>query len=426
MGTGVIDRLAGTAKWLIGDRHVVLTMGTNLFVMACAIGPAILAARALGPSGRGELAAALVWSSLLGAVAQLGLPQALTFFAATRRLASSELILGAVSMGLVQGAVVGVATVAALPLIVRVRPEIVPSLRVVVFLVPLVLIATYSSAILQGASRFSAWNASRVLAALAYPAALVVALVSGTRNVPGILAFAVVFTAVTTGLVLALFVWVSGRPGPARPGAIRDLLAYGLRAYWGNLAWLANTRLDQFVISLLLPFASLGHYAVAASVSGALQPVSAAFASVTFAKVPGVPPGERRGFIRGRAIRATAVAATIAVVTIFIAPWLIPGVFGAPFAASVLPARILLAGAILLGLNYVLSDSLRALNRPATVAVIETAGLVVTAALLTILVPRYGITGAAVACSLAYAVISALLVSRVRAETAPSSRGVES
>ncbi len=414
----LVERLAGAVRWLAGDRHVVLTMGTNLFVMACAIGPAILAARALGPAGRGELAAALVWSSLLGVIAQLGLPQALTFFSATRRIAAEELISDAVVASVVQGLVVGAATMALLPWLTRDRPELVASLRVVVFLVPLVLVTTYAAAILQGAGRFVAWNAARLLSALAYPTALGLAIWSGTTSVPRILVYVVVASAASAIVVLLMFAKVAGRPLAVRTTAIRDLLAYGLRAYWGNLAWMANTRLDQFVLSLTLPLASLGHYAVAASVSGSLQPVSSAFASVTFAKVPGVAPAERRAFIRGRALRATAVAGSIAAVTTMAAPWLIPFVFGQAFTASVIPARILLAGAVLLGLNYVLSDSLRALNKPATVAATETAGLVMTAALLALFVPRWGIVGAAVACLGAYSAIAAILMVHVRRATA--------
>src|SRR5437868_7402069 len=58
------------------------TAGTNVSIAVLSSVAGILAARLLGPEGRGELAAAIVWAGMIGVFASTGLPQALTYFAA--------------------------------------------------------------------------------------------------------------------------------------------------------------------------------------------------------------------------------------------------------------------------------------------------------------------------------------------------------
>ena len=57
---------------------VAQTVGTNAAVMGITAAGSILAARLLGPSGRGQLAAVVAWSALAVAFGDLGISQALS------------------------------------------------------------------------------------------------------------------------------------------------------------------------------------------------------------------------------------------------------------------------------------------------------------------------------------------------------------
>src|SRR5437870_3219712 len=85
-----------------------------------------------------------------------------------------------------------------------------------------------------------------------------------------------------------------------------------------------------------------------------------------------------------------------------IVPWLIPFAFGRDFGGAVLACRILLPGAVALGLSQVLYDGARALGHPALPAHAEGCSLIVTLGCLYLLVPRFGFVGAALASTLAY------------------------
>ena len=65
--------------------RVVMTAGTNLVLASLGLVTGILAARLLGPVGRGELAAIQTWPSVMATIAMLGLPEAVVYFSAKER-----------------------------------------------------------------------------------------------------------------------------------------------------------------------------------------------------------------------------------------------------------------------------------------------------------------------------------------------------
>ena len=60
----------------------VSTTGTNIAIGVCGAIAALLAARVLGPQGRGELAAIQVWPTFLQVIAAAGMSEAISYFCA--------------------------------------------------------------------------------------------------------------------------------------------------------------------------------------------------------------------------------------------------------------------------------------------------------------------------------------------------------
>jgi O-antigen/teichoic acid export membrane protein len=75
---------------------------------------------------------------------------------------------------------------------------------------------------------------------------------------------------------------------------------------------------------------------------------------------------------------------------------------------------ILAPGGVFLAVNAVLGDLLRGRNRPLTVAWAQGAGAVVTVAGLALLLPPFGVYGAAAASTTAYTVTCAWMVWALR------------
>jgi O-antigen/teichoic acid export membrane protein len=215
---------------------------------------------------------------------------------------------------------------------------------------------------------------------------------------------ATVITVTVASRTLPLAEWTISKP------VARQLYAYGSRSYVGNLFWLANGRLDQALLTFLAPMGDLGVYAVAVSYSGILFGLSGAIATVLFPRVAGsLNLAAGRQEIRRALWLLAATTLPLSILMGMVARWAIPAAFGSAFKESVGPADILLAGGVILGLNYILSNGLRASGRPGAPAVGEVAGLLATVVGLPYAMPRWGITGAAWVSVASYALTAVCL-----------------
>lgn len=372
----------------------------------------VLSARLLGPSGRGELAAAVVWIGLLLALADFGIPQSLTYHVARQPEAAPRIVGTALALAVVLGlALTAVGRAALLPLLER-RGAATEALGWYLLCLPFSLCSTYCSTAFQGLGQFRIYNLIRLAQTGSYVAAL--ALVAGLGmheakyvvwSMTAIQAAAAVAGLVMMRTLLPLHAWRADR------STLRMLLTYGIKSYPGNLAWLANGKLDQMFISLYMPAEALGVYAVSVSYGSILFGLSGSFASVAFHRVAAAAePVAARRTLRQLVSWNFALTVPLGAAMIAAAPVLIPLAFGTSFVQAVRTATILVVSGALLGFNYVLSSGLRGLGRPLAPSRSEAIGLILNVAAMLYLVPRYGIVGAACAACCGYLTTFSMLL----------------
>lgn len=389
----------------------VITAGANFVIAVLTAGGGIIAARLLGPDGRGVLAAAVVWTAILSVVVSLGLPQALTYYAAQESAAVGSIFHTA--LGILAGqsvlAVAGGWLIVTLVLSSK-QPEAVDSVRLYLLTLPASTLLTYLSTLSQGLRRFRLFNGLRITASSTYVVGLTLAALAQWREAHQVIPLLVVLQWLVAGLGLIVFAKRVRPMGRFEVGRARQLLKYSLKSYWGSLSWMANARLDQFIMSALVSLAELGEYAVAVSYATVLFPLSGAFAMVLFPRVAASEHSQAIPKIK-RALRLNLVVSIGGAITLALAgPALLPWLFGAEYQPAVYPALILLAGTVLLGMNYVLSDGLRGLGAPVITSVAEIGGFIITIGGLLILLPRLGIYGAALVSVVSYGAVSAILL----------------
>ncbi|MCA1587115.1 MAG: polysaccharide biosynthesis C-terminal domain-containing protein [Chloroflexi bacterium] len=382
----------------------------------------VIATRALGPTERGLLAAAVVWAGVIGSLVSAGVPQAVTYFVARSHEPNQRATYATTGLGL---AAVGGALLSTLGVLVvwAFVAEDVARPLAILFAAALPVVASGAAGgALLGIGAYAPWNVVR----LAHPVvnlAATVAVVTTDRATATTIA-AVYAGAAVVQLALALLGLrrhgLYRRPTRAAAGG---LMSYGWRQLLAGLAWLVSYKLDQLVLSFVVAPSALGLYAVAASVGDIIVPVSASAGYVVLARVAAA---------RGRNVGATllpalafclAVAGTLAGGAIIAADDVIALLFGADFAEAVTPMRILLVGAVALAVSTVVGDTLRGLGRPLDPARAEVLGVITTIALLAALVPSRGIEGAAIASTISYTVVmTALVVTYRRRVRRPAAR----
>lgn len=376
---------------------------------------AVLLARSLGPTGRGELAAVILWPTLLSTIGCLGIYPAATYFAA--RTSHLGVLVGSTLAFLFVDALILVGIgLAILPLVLSSHdPHVVYDGQIfLVFYIPLTLLAVTMMSILNGLHRFGWFQALRLLIyvmtlILLITFALFDRVSIGTATVAyavgygltAVLGAAVVFRA-SWGTIAVEFAY------------IRKLLAFGLKSQLSVGMWNLNERGDQLVISAFFAPASLGLYVVAVTMTSLTTVIGFSAALVALPLVARISDrGERRSTVQAL-VGATLVCAILATIPIFLLePYLIELLFGEDFSGATTVGRVLLIAAIFFGLNRMLEATLQAVDRPLESSIGESIALVVTALGLVVLLPALGILGAGITSLLAYASSACFLVRRV-------------
>jgi len=362
----------------------------------------VVLSRSLGPSGRGVLAFVTVAALLVAKIAEVGLGAAAVFFAARRPRERAALLTTQLAFVVSSTAVLMGAIATLLLIVPGARPDGLDE-TLLVLLVPatvLTAVTEWSLAFLLGARRTRAQAIGTVVGPWLYAGALgIVSLVTELDVVSAAVAWVIGYLAWSIALV-GLSVRAVGLARPSR-AMLSESLGFGLRALGGGLARTLNARFDQLLLAYLSTQAALGVYAVAVNASEVLLYLPAAIA-MAFAPAAAVTSHDERS---GRTLRALRVAllltAASLVPSLILGPLLIPAVFGKAFSDSVTPFLVLVPGAIGYVLLRIFSAALLGSSLPGRASAAALASLGSGIALVVILAPPFGATGAAVAATAA-------------------------
>lgn len=391
---------------------MTLTALTGLMLPLSAVATGPILARALDPASRGELAAVLAPLAVVPFVFNFGVPEALTYYVASKRISVAAAARAALVMGVVAG-VSAFALLAALSPVLFHRYEHLQSLFLVLAsTLPVVMAMTMVRAVAQGRQRFDLINRERwfsVLSRLALIAALAVA---GHLTVTSA-AWSTHGTALLAFLLL-LPILSGVRSRRDEPARVPMIARYGGRTWIGTLSGILMLRLDQVLLVPLAGARQLGYYAVAVSL--AEIPAAALLAVRDVAFAASTDRGDPS--LVARACRLVVlVSVPLCILGMALAPVVLPLAFGESFSAAVPMAQILFAASVPSGITTVLTAGLFGANRPGLVSAAQLCALALTVLGVFALVPSIGAMGAAWTSLVAYSLAATLSTSAMRRAT---------
>lgn len=380
-------------------KNLLTSFMSTGFIQLANLATGILAARLLLPEGRGELALLILWPILIADLGSMGLNTAVAYKSARKDTSPRAIFSATVYLtALISPLLMAVYAIAVIFVFDGKRPEIVSMAWIYAALIPIHLYSLSLVSQFQGEQRFTEFNILRLIVHAAY---LGFALLLVTLIAADVITFAYAFMSAVaaTGvvaLVMALRLdWINLIP---EPSVMRDMLQYGLRAHVGGLLNIANRKLDQLLISVTLAVSDLGLYVVAMSIAGMTMLVTATTDLIAFPKLAEQTNDADRQQVFGKYLRVTlCIVIPCVAVMVLITPAFIRLLFGDSFLPAADVARILLFGGIAYAFRVSLASYLRAANRMMIINKGESVGLVITVVSLAILVPLYGIVGAAIA-----------------------------
>jgi len=214
--------------------------------------------------------------------------------------------------------------------------------------------------------------------------------------------------------LLLMTVTVMNRHVDFRPGvnwkALRAQVSFGSRSHFGWILQALNHRLDVFMIAAMVGAGGVGHYLVGVNLAELTWWVPLALGTALFPKASAMDSASNFE-MSAVACRRTLVVTTLAGLGLLaVAPTAIPLVYGGKFVPSVTVFLILLPSGLFYTIHKVLGSSLSAHGMPQATLFAGLASLPLTVGLNVLLIPRWEITGAAIASDIAYAVNAAVIL----------------
>ncbi len=388
---------------LIGSRFMLVVFG---------FATGIITARILGPHDRGLFTLLIILPQTLVTFAKMGVAQANVYYIRRARVpvatvASNSLVLTVIVSALLL-------LVAYLgghwfldPLTEGAPPSYV---WLALVLVPFLLIESYFMAILQAVEHFGAYNLQSIVKAVMSFVGIATALLVLDGQL-----WAALMSQVT--VIAAANVWLLYQVSRVDRFALRwdgtvgrSILGFGVKSYVQTLAAHLHHRIDLYLIALLLTPEQVAFYSIAVNMTHPILQIPEAIGTVIFPKLAGSSDEAahaRTAVTCRHTLFATVIAA---VVYAGIGSQVMVLFYGERYAPAVPAMFMMLPGVVMISLYQILTRNFTSRNRQQINIVAATTALGVNAATALLLIPRYGIVGAALSTAISYSLAAGILL----------------
>jgi O-antigen/teichoic acid export membrane protein len=164
----------------------------------------------------------------------------------------------------------------------------------------------------------------------------------------------------------------------------------------------ANYRIDIFVLKKLVSYEDIGNYSIGISLSEILWQIPTSIGLVILSKTA-TSFSEKQKYVIAKAIRVSLLLlAFICTIMYFIMPYFIEIIYGKSFLRSISINRILLIGVLIFTFFKIVNSRFAGLGKPYYAIIIFTPCIALKILGNILLVPKYGIEGAAWAANISY------------------------
>ena len=393
-------------------KDISVSFATTAYIQVLNIATGLIAARILLPEGRGELAALMLWPGLIAELGNLGLSDALLYRLSAARIAPKIVFGTALLLTLALCAFLIPIGLAILPFaMATLDAEIMAAAHwYMILFLPIYFASLFVANMFQGKLDLMAWNFVRAIVPTLYLLGIIVLGLTIAPEAPEFVGANLVAMLASAAAGIMLLVqrgWFGWRPDGREAKA---MLLYGAKSHLSEILHSLRSKLDQAVVAKLMAAADLGFYAVSLTVANGPLILVQTVANVAFPKISAQPDHAGKIIVFGSYLRLCLALVLAVDLALFLTNWfLIPLLFGRAFADSVLTANLLLIGLVPFAAKLMCASALKAWDRALAIPRAEIWGLAVIALALLVLVPRFGLVGAAIANVIAQCVSAAVL-----------------
>ncbi|HSG29352.1 MAG TPA: polysaccharide biosynthesis C-terminal domain-containing protein [Candidatus Krumholzibacterium sp.] len=395
-------------------KNISMTFATRIALFLVGLVTSVVIVRVLGAEGKGLFSLTVVTAAFIYSLTNLGLGSGSGYFLGRRKI-DRELLAGTwLSLSMIIGIAVTLLSIGAVPLFARrLLPDVPPGLITAALLSMPFSIVIYNFQMLSRAdSDFRGYNTLELVQPVFFLAFIPLAV----RMFPDSKVFVSValFTvSCIAGAVTALTIW--SRRTRLRPRWSKDLVGsavrFGIMGHLTNFLGFLNLRVDMLLVNFFLSAESVGYYSISVMIVEKVWYLPDTLAIVLY---PRVAHGTDVDANRQTAAvsKQTVILVGICLLAVLaVARPVVSILYTDLFMPAVAPLLILMPGVFSASLARVMGTDLMARGHPGINMIAGLAALVVNVGCNIVMIPRMGISGAALATTISYTVHFLIILS---------------
>lgn len=393
-------------------KNTLSTLAARIIYLSLNFAVSIVIARILGPSGKGSFALIMLLPTILTTFLNFGICVSTVYFTSKKKYDLSVIV----SNNLLITFIVSIISVLiGLVLIYILNNNYFKSINanyliIGLLIVPLTFFLQNFGSILQGMESFTQYNIFNIIQNASY-----FILVLGLLVYPNILmalaAFIVSLLVNCILLYIEIIKPIKIKKLNVDRNYLNDSFKYGIKSYFNNIMTYFNYRADVIIIKYFLNTAAVGYYSISVSFAELMWIISQSASTVIFPRISSLENKDDKNKITNTVARFVLFATLMGVIIMFFASdFIIPFIYSKSFNQSIMPLKIILIGILFFSFARVLSNDLTGRGKPELNIITSSVGLTINIVLNILMIPQYGINGAALSSSISYSIQSILTI----------------
>lgn len=381
---------------------IIVTFVTKIVFLGGSFIISIILARLLGPEGKGVFTALFVIPNMLVSLADLGVRQASAYYIGQKKYTLQEVL----STSLILWVVTSLVSIGIILIYYTIpnTPDYSWALiGVAIAYVPVKILVSYFNGILQGQQKISKMNMKFIIE---FVVRLIVVLIfvwlldlhvfgAALATAVATLGVLIYSGSIVTKSAKLKFKYISGIP--------QDMLRKGIVFALALFVLKLNYKIDILFLENMVDPYDLGLYTVGVTLAELIWQLPTAISVVIFSRSANSKSNKESSNRSAKLMRLTWIPLLAGSVLFWIgAPFLVRIIYGEAFYESGFVIRFLLPGIIMMVLFKILNADLSGRGKPLFALKIYIVTLIINIVLNLILIPIYGIYGAAISSTISY------------------------
>ena len=382
----------------------------QIVMLVSGIVTSIVIARVLGPTGKGIYALVMLAPSMLLLSGEFGITMANIFFIGKKKIKISVLSSNSLIFGLINGLFLILVFLLIYPFIQDSIFKGVDSVYIyfILIIMPFSLATQYLGGILVGLLKIKQSCYITIVQTTINTVGIATILLVLSGHIMNLLVFSMIMT---ISLFITYVLYIEKLTGFAKKfswKSFKKCFNYGSKGYLANIFTFFNYKLDMFMVNFFIGIAAVGYYSLSVGLAEMLWIIPSSIAFVLFPKVSSSEKYEASELTAAVCRHTFFLSLVLCVLAVLFSKYAINIVYGDRFIPSYLPLMLLLPGILMGAISKHLSAYLNGIGKVIYAPIRATTGLIINIVLNLILIPNYGIRGAAIASSISYTVPSLL------------------